>query len=50
MSFGLFCGHFGNFFRFGMLYREKSGNPTENGIAGNSVKARRTSESETDFI
>jgi hypothetical protein len=25
--FAIFCGHFGVFPRFGMLYREKSGNP-----------------------
>jgi hypothetical protein len=25
--FGIFCGHFGIFFRFSMLYQEKSGNP-----------------------
>jgi hypothetical protein len=24
---GIFCGHFGNFSRFGMLYQDKSGNP-----------------------
>jgi hypothetical protein len=25
--FGMFCGHFGVFFSFGMLCQEKSGNP-----------------------
>jgi hypothetical protein len=25
--FRIFCGHFGIFFRFGMLYQEKSGSP-----------------------
>jgi hypothetical protein len=25
--FRIFCGHFGKFFRFVMLYHEKSGNP-----------------------
>jgi hypothetical protein len=27
LPFGIFYGHFGIFSRFGMLYREKSGNP-----------------------
>jgi hypothetical protein len=26
-SFGIFCGHLVHFSRFGMFYREKSGNP-----------------------
>jgi hypothetical protein len=26
--FGIFCGHFGVFFSFGMLRQEKSGNPS----------------------
>jgi hypothetical protein len=27
LPFGTFCGHLVDFFRFGILYREKSGNP-----------------------
>jgi hypothetical protein len=36
---GIFCGHFGNFSRFGMLYQDKSGNPGRV-LAGSLTKWR----------
>jgi hypothetical protein len=32
--FGIFCGHLVYFSRFGMLYKEKFGNPAAEGVGG----------------